>query len=59
MADGNTLFNDKTLEILVVLRMNLNFMVFIRDSYFLVIKALQPFDMTVLAFDIEEAEGGS
>jgi hypothetical protein len=42
MADGNTLLNDKTLEMPVALRMNRNCMVFIRGNYFLEIKALQP-----------------
>jgi hypothetical protein len=40
MADGNTSLKDKALKILVVLRMNRNFMVFMRDNYFLEIKAL-------------------
>ena len=59
MADGNTLPNDKTLEMLVVLRMNRNFMVFMRENYFLEIKALQPFNMAVVVPDIEEAEEDS
>jgi hypothetical protein len=59
MADGNTLPNDKTLEMLVVLRMNRNFMVFMRENYFLEIKALQPFHVAAVVPDIEEAEGGS
>jgi hypothetical protein len=50
--------NDKTLEMLVVLRMNRNFMVFMRENYFLEIKALQPFDVAVVVPDIEEFEGG-
>jgi hypothetical protein len=50
---GSTLFNDKALEMLVVLRMNRNFMVFMRGSYFLEIKALQPFNMAVVVPDIE------
>jgi hypothetical protein len=32
MADGNTLFDDKALEMPVVLRMNRNFMVFMREN---------------------------
>jgi|AntAceMinimDraft_1070359.scaffolds.fasta_scaffold435084_1 hypothetical protein len=32
MADGNTFLNDKTLEMLVVLRMNRYIMVFMRDK---------------------------
>jgi hypothetical protein len=59
MADGNTLLNDKTLEMLVVLRMNRNFMVFMRENYFLEIKALQPFTGAVVVPEIEVAEGGS
>jgi hypothetical protein len=48
MAGGNTLLNDKTLEKLVVLRMNRNFMVFIRENYFLENKALQPFNLAAV-----------
>jgi hypothetical protein len=40
MADGNNLLNGKTLQMLVVLRMNRNFMVFMRENYLLEIKAL-------------------
>ena len=50
--------NDKTLEMLVVLRINRNLMVFMRENYFLEIKALQPFDVAVVVPDIEEFEGG-
>jgi hypothetical protein len=57
MADGSTLLNDKALEMPVVLFMNRNFMVFMRGNYFLEIKALQPFNVTVMVPDIEEAEG--
>jgi hypothetical protein len=46
-------------EILVVLRMNRNLMVFMREKYFLEIKAPQSFNMAVSAPDIEEAEGES
>jgi hypothetical protein len=49
MAYGNTLLNDKALEILVVLRMNRSSMVYTRE----------PFNMAVLVPDIEEAEGES
>jgi hypothetical protein len=42
MADGSTLLSDKKLEMLVVLRMNRNFIVCMRDGYVLEIKALQP-----------------
>jgi hypothetical protein len=61
MADGGTLLNDKTLEMLVVLRMNRNFKVFMRENYFLEIKALQPLnvDVAVVVPDIEEAEEGA
>jgi hypothetical protein len=40
MADGNTLLNDKALEMLVVLRTNRNFMDFMRGNNFLEITAL-------------------
>ena len=40
---------------LVVLHMNRNFMVFMRESYFLEIKALQPFNVVVVVPDIEAA----
>jgi len=60
MADGNTLLSDKKLEVLVVLRVNRNFMVFMREKHFLEIKALQPpFNVAVVVPDIEEAEEGS
>jgi hypothetical protein len=35
---------------LVVLRMNRNCMAFMRENYFLEIKALQPFNVTVVFF---------
>jgi hypothetical protein len=57
MADGSTLLNDNALEMLVVLRMNQNSMVFMRENHFLEIKALQPFNVAVVVPDIEEAEG--
>ena len=57
MANGYTLLNDKALEMLVVLRMNRNFMVFMRGNHFFEITALQPVNVTVLVHDIEEAEG--
>jgi hypothetical protein len=44
---------------LVVLRMNRVFMAFMRGNYFLKIKALQPFNVTVMVPDIEEAKGKS
>jgi hypothetical protein len=59
MANANTLLNDKAIEMLVVLRMNRIFMVFMRENYFLEIKALQPFYVAVVVPDIEEAERGS
>ena len=59
MADGNTLLDDKTLQMLVVLRMNRNFMVFMMGNYFLEIKALQPFNVAAVVSDVEEAEGES
>jgi hypothetical protein len=39
--------------------MNRNCFVFIRENFFLEIKALQPFNVVVVVPDIEEAEGGS
>jgi hypothetical protein len=42
MADGSTPLNDKTHEKPVVLCMNRNFMVSMRENFFLEIKALQP-----------------
>ena len=63
MADGNTLLNDKTLEMLVVLRMNRSGRITSSKSacgrIFLEIKALQPFNVTVEDPDIEEAKGES
>ena len=59
MAGGKTLLNDKTLMMLVVSRMNRNFMVFMRENCVLEIKALQPFNVTVEDPDIEEAKGES
>jgi hypothetical protein len=47
MTDGNTLLDDKLLEMLVVLRMNRKFMAFMGDHYFPEIKRLQPFNMTI------------
>jgi|AntAceMinimDraft_1070359.scaffolds.fasta_scaffold436611_1 hypothetical protein len=42
MADGEILLNDKALELLVVLHMNRNYMVFMRKNYFLEIKCCSP-----------------
>jgi hypothetical protein len=41
---------------LVVLRMNRNFMVFMRENYFPKIKALHPFNVTTVVPGIEETE---
>jgi hypothetical protein len=59
MADGSTPLNDRALEMLVVLRKNRNFMVFMRENGFLEIKALQPFNVAAVVPDIKEAEGES
>jgi hypothetical protein len=59
MADGNNLLNNKTFGILVVLRMNRTCMVCMRMNGFLEIKTMQPFNIAVLAPDLEEAKGGS
>ena len=48
MTEGRTLLDDATLDKLVVLRMNREFMVFMRKYYFEEIKALQPFNLTVV-----------
>ena len=48
MTDGNTLLGDKELEMLVVLRMNLEFMEFMRREYADEIKLTQPYNMTVV-----------
>ena len=44
---------------LVVLRMNRNFMVYTRDDYVFEIKAPQPLNLATVVLDIEEAEGGA
>jgi hypothetical protein len=59
VADDNTFLNGKTLNMLVVLRMNRSFMVFMWENSFLEIKALQPFNVAVVVPDIEETEGRS
>jgi hypothetical protein len=59
VADDNTLFHGKALNMLVVLRMNRSFMVFMWKNLFFEIKALQPFNMAVVVPDIEETEGRS
>ena len=48
MTEGRTLLDDATLDKLVVLRMNREFMVFMRKCYFEEIKASQPFNLTVV-----------
>ena len=52
MTNGNTLLGDKMLEMLVVLRMNrefMEFMEFMRREYDEEIAKTQPFKMTVIA----------
>ena len=49
MTNGNTLLGDKMLEMLVVLRMNREFMEFMRREYAEEIAMTQPFKMTVIA----------
>ncbi len=44
----NANLSDEDLEELVVLRTNRNFMSYMRKHYFSEIKALQPFNMTVI-----------
>jgi hypothetical protein len=48
MTDGRTVLDDATLDKLVVLRMNRDFMIFMRTHYFNEIKSQQPFNMTVV-----------
>ena len=52
MTNGNTLLGDQMLEMLVVLRMNREFMEFMRKDYAEEMMMMQPFNMTV----IEEGE---
>jgi hypothetical protein len=59
MADGSTPLNDRALVMLVVLRMNRNFMVFMRENGFLEIQALQPFNVAAVVPYIKEAKGES
>jgi hypothetical protein len=47
MTDGNTQLCDRDFEMLVVLRMNRDFMLHMRSNYFKEIKAIQPFNVTV------------
>jgi hypothetical protein len=49
MTDGRTLLDSKVLEMMVVLRMNRKFMLFMRENYFAEIKDQQPHNMTVPA----------
>lgn len=53
MDHGNTSMSDDLYEMLVVLRMNRDFMIFMRKNYFAEIKALQPFNMTVVKLEDE------
>lgn len=49
LTEGNTLLGDEELEMLVVLRMNREFMrFFMRDRYGNVVKQAQPYGRTVL-----------
>ncbi len=48
MTDGRTVLDDSILDSLVVLRMNRDFMTFMRKHYFNEIRALQPFNITVV-----------
>jgi prepilin-type processing-associated H-X9-DG protein len=56
MADGNTLLNDRALEMPISLRMNRSFTAFMRENSFLEIKMLKPFNVAVVVTDIEESE---
>jgi hypothetical protein len=49
MTNGNTLLGDTMLEMLVVLRMNREFMEFMRNEYAEEIIKTQPFNMTVIS----------
>ena len=48
MTNGNTLLGDQMLEMLVVLRMNREFMEFMRREYAEEMKMTPPFNMTVI-----------
>ena len=48
MPNGRTLLGDEDFDMLVTLRMNREFMIFMRGNYFTEIKALQPFNITVV-----------
>jgi hypothetical protein len=48
MTEGSTLLCDEDLDMLVVLRMNRNFMAFMRENYFEEIKGLQRFNVSVI-----------
>jgi hypothetical protein len=47
MNDGNALLCDTDFEMLVVLRMNREFMLCMRENYFQETKAMQPFNMAI------------
>ena len=46
MTDGNTLLNDNELEMLILLRINRNFMTFMREQYAHISK--QNFKQTII-----------
>eukprot|EP00978_Attheya_sp_CCMP212_P018097 scaffold49124_cov33-Attheya_sp.AAC.1 len=48
LTDGNSLLKDDETEMLVVLRMNMDFMCFMREHYGERILKMQPFGMTVV-----------
>jgi len=54
MDHGNTSMKDDIFDMLVVLRMNRDFMSFMRKNYFAEIKALQPFNLTVVRNEEEK-----
>jgi hypothetical protein len=47
MTDGNTQICDRDFDMLVVLRMNRDFMLHMSSNFFNEIKAIQPFNVTV------------
>jgi hypothetical protein len=56
VTDGSTLLDDKALEMLVVLRMDQKFMLFMREHYFTDIEKLQPFNIATPVEEEEETE---
>ena len=56
MNSGNTRFDDELCEMLVVLRMNREFIIFMRDNYFEDIRSVQRFNTTVVADESDEKE---